>query len=184
VQNLREQLLKAGLITTEQKTKAESQLDKRNQRRPQQQAPRRDGPKDGAKDVAGAPNGANGPNGTNAPNGANGQPQQQKPSKKQLAKQPLNRMLDLSDPKTLKILQAIESHRVRSVTKGDIPFHFTLRDGHVRKIFVNQMTSEGLEEGRLAIVEDGEATRHVLVDAKAVPAIKEIDVEAVRFANS
>lgn len=181
MQNLREQLLKAGIITNEQKTKAESQLDKKNHRRPQQQQPReprRDG--SGPSAPAAAKDGASAPAPQNQSPNNNGQ----KPSKKQLAKQPLNRMLDLSDPKTLKILQAIESHRVRSVTKGEIPFHFTLRDGHVRKIFVNQMTSEGLEEGKLAIVEDGEASRHVIVDAKAVPAIREIDGDAVRFANA
>jgi uncharacterized protein YaiL (DUF2058 family) len=183
VQNLRDQLLKAGLITEDQKSKAETKLDKRS--KPQ----RRDEPRRG-----------NGQNGQHAQNGDKPaqaqqaqqgqqpqqaqQPQQQKPSKKQLAKQPMNRMLDLSDPKTLKILQAIEANRVREDTKGDIAFHFTLRDGRVRKIFVNQSTSEGLAAGRMAIVEDGEAGRHVIVEVSAVSLIREADAEAVRFVNS
>ena len=56
--------------------------------------------------------------------------------------------------------------------------------GRVRKIFVNKVTSEGLEAGRLAIVEDGEAGRHVIVASAAVAAIREVDADAVRFANS
>ena len=55
---------------------------------------------------------------------------------------------------------------------------------YVRKILVNKATSEGLEAGRMAIVEDGEAGRHVIVKTDAVALIREADAEAVRFANA
>lgn len=183
MQNLREQLLKAGLITEDQKTKAETQLDRKNPRRRDdtRPPPRNNGNGNGDKAHANG-NGNGQPSQNQAPQGQ--QPQQQKPSKKQLAKQPLNRMLDLSDPKVLKIYQAIEANRVREDTKGEIPFHFTLRDGRVRKIFVNKPTSESLEAGKMAIVEDGEVGRHVIVASSAVALIREADAEAVRFANS
>ncbi|MCK6552845.1 DUF2058 family protein, partial [Myxococcota bacterium] len=102
-------------------------------------------------------------------------------TKKQLMKQPMNRMLDLSDPAVLKILQVIEQHRVREETKGDQQFHFVLRDGRVRKMFVKKAIAEGLEAGKLAIVESGEIDRHVIVAIEAVALINEVDAEAVRF---
>jgi uncharacterized protein YaiL (DUF2058 family) len=164
MQNLRDQLLKAGLITEEQKTKAEAQLERKGPKRREESKPKAEA--------------------AQQPQQKQDQAQQApKISKKQLMKQPVNRMLDLSDPKTLKIYQAIEAHRSRAETKGDMPFHFTLRDGRVRKMFVNRVTSEALESGKLAIVEDGDPNRHVIVDAQAVPLIREVDTEAVRFAN-
>jgi uncharacterized protein YaiL (DUF2058 family) len=212
VQNLREQLLKAGLITEDQKSKAETQQDRKGPRRRDDSRAQREPSKNGSSNRETAAGDAQkqdsqkqdaqkqdpqkqdlqkqdaqkqDPQKQDAQKqDAQKQPQPQKPSKKQLAKQPVNRMLDLSDPKMLKILQAIEANRVREETKGDISFHFTLRDGRVRKIYVNQVTSEGLEAGRLAIVEHGEIGRHVIVGAGALSSIREADAEAVRFANS
>ncbi len=155
MQNLRDQLLKAGLITEEQKHKAEAEPSSRDHRRQR-----------------------------NAQDKSKGEGEKHpKPqiSKKALMKQPLNRMLDLSDPRLLKIFQAIEEHRLRDSPKGDIPFHFPLRDGRVRKIFVKKSVFDGLEAGTLAIVENGEAEKHQIVAAEAVPIIRDVDQEAVRF---
>lgn len=98
-------------------------------------------------------------------------------------KQPVNRMLDLSDPKRLEIAQAIEAHKVRGETTGEVPFHFALRDGRVRKMFVSKEMQSGLENGQLAIVENGDADVHVIVASDALPAITAVDAEAVRFHN-
>ena len=114
--NLREHLLKAGLVTKEQVARAESEKSgKKKKRRP----PKKNG-EQRAKD------------------------------------QPVNRMIDLSDPQRLQLAQAIESHRVRGDTKGEIAFNFTLRDGRIRKMFVSQETQAKLEMGSLAIVDNGE----------------------------
>jgi uncharacterized protein YaiL (DUF2058 family) len=154
MQNLRDQLLKAGLITEEQRQKAEANAERR---------PR------GKSNVE---------RNEHAPEKKAEKP---KISKKALMKQPVNRMIDLSDPRLLKIFQAIEEHRLRESPKGEIPFHFSLRDGRVRKIFVKKSVFEGLEAGTLAIVENGEEERHQIVAAAAVAIICDVDPDAVRF---
>lgn len=93
------------------------------------------------------------------------------------------RLLDLSDPARLRILQAIESNRVREETRGEEQFFFPLRDGRVRKLFVNGETLARLEAGQLAIVENGDLEQHTLVRAEAVADIRAVDPEAVRFHN-
>lgn len=203
MQNLRDQLLKAGLITQEQLAQAESAQSRdrngRNRGRP-------GGGPGGGQRPNGGHNGGQGGNGHRPkapkPEGAShhgpggdapaanasavaaaddGKP---KISKKALMKQPVNRMMDMSDPRLLKIFQAIEEHRLRESPKGDIPFHFPLRDGRVRKIFVKPSVSQGLEGGALAIVENGELDRHVIVAGDAVPIIREVDGDAIRFYNA
>ena len=98
--------------------------------------------------------------------------------------QPINRMIDLSDPEKLKLAQAIESHKVRGDTTGEIAFNFTLRDGRIRKMFVSKEMQVGLEKGALAIVENGEVDHHIIVSADALPAITIVDREAIRFHNA
>ncbi len=94
-----------------------------------------------------------------------------------------HRMMDLSDPLRLKLAQAIESHRVRGETRGEIAFNFTLRDGRIRKMFVSKEMQAGLERGDLAIVENGEVERHIIVSSEALGSIADIDRDAVRFHN-
>lgn len=96
----------------------------------------------------------------------------------------VNRMLDLSEPSKLAIAQAIEKHRVRGDTRGEMEFYFQLRDGRVRKMFVTKEVSGGLQSGRLAIVENGELDRHIIVSSEAVSEIRAHDAEVVRFHNS
>lgn len=162
--SLRDQLLKAGLVTEDQVAKAEAATKKGGRRSPGgRDRPRGQGPKPGQE-------------------GAEAKPKQPQPSKKS-DRPGLPRMLDMSDPIKLQILQAIEAHRVRVDTKGEVPFYFPLRDGRVRKMFVTQAVMGELEAGKLAIVEHGEVERHILVAAEAVSAIREADPEAVRFFN-
>lgn len=176
MQNLRDQLLKARLITEDQRAKAEARSgrDGRSGR-----ATRANRPK---KESRGSP-GEGSPGEAPAAEPEGRSMSMPKLSKKALKAQPVNRMLDLSDPGLLRIFQAIEQHRLREDSKGEIPFHFTLRDGRVRKMLVRQEIVDGLESGRLAIVESGQQDRHVIVTAEAAPAIREVDPEAVRFLN-
>lgn len=146
MQNLRDQLLKAGLVTEEQVTKAEAQARPRPKKKPKK------------------------------PRSA--------PTRREVAAQPVNRMVDTSDPVRLEILQAVEEHRVRGNTRGDVEFYFSLRDGRVRKLFVSPQISGGLASGRLAIVENGAPDTHIIVSSEAVAAIRAADANAVRFFNA
>ena|SRR5687767_12071748 len=152
MQNLRDQLLKAGIITEDEHrsgstAKAQKQKNKQPQQQGQQQQPKKDKPK------------------------------------KRSTQGPVLPTVDVSNPQILRIMQAIEQHRLREETKGDVQFHFATRDGRVRKMFVRPAIAEGLEEGRLAIVERGDPEQHIIVAAAAVPLIRDVDPEAVRFFN-
>jgi uncharacterized protein YaiL (DUF2058 family) len=107
----------------------------------------------------------------------NGKKKKRRPPKKP-------RMIDLSDPQRLKIQQAIESHKIRKETSGEIAFNFTLRDGRIRKMFVSKETQAGLVSGNLAIVENGEAESHIIVSSQALSVINDVDRDAVRFHNA
>lgn len=168
MQSLRDQLLKAGLVTVEQAERS-NQGDKRRGRGREGQ--RGEGGKDGEKVEAKV---------DGKPEANKGQPAQ-KPKRPHNG--PIPRMVDLSDPIRLRIFQAIETHRLRGETRGDHPFYFTLRDGRVRKLFVTPAISKELEGGKLAIVENGALDQHVIVAVDAVHAIREADPEAVRFSN-
>jgi uncharacterized protein YaiL (DUF2058 family) len=92
------------------------------------------------------------------------------------------REVDLEDPKKLEVMKAIERHRLRESFEGDIPFNFTVRgDAKIRKMFVDVPTAAKLGSGALAIVENGSAQDHVIVEREAVAAIRAVDPDAVRF---
>ncbi len=158
MQSLRDQLLKAGLVTKEQAQKAEGGGNRRRKRRGGR-----------ARKAEGAPTEDN-------------KQGEAKPAKKP-GDQPVNRMVDLTQPGMLEIMQAVESHRLREDVTGEVPFYFTLRDQRVRKLFVTHEISRGLEAGRLAIVENGAADQHIIVTSEAVSPIRAADPEAVRFFN-
>ena len=161
MQSLRDQLLKAGLVTKEQAQKAEGGANRRRKRR---------GGRARSKPAEGG--------------AAAGEtkPAETKPVKKP-GDQPVNRMVDLTVPGMLEIMQAIEAHRLREDVTGEVPFYFTLRDQRVRKVFVTHEISRGLEAGRLAIVENGATDQHIIVTVEAVSPIRAADPEAVRFFN-
>lgn len=144
MQSLRDQLLKAGLVTEEQVTKAETEQTRPSGRRRRRNA------------------------------------------KKATGTRPVVpvKMPELSEPNRLALMQAIEEHRVRGDTRGEVEHYFTLRDGRVRRMYVSKEIYGGLVSGRLAIVEKGEIDRHIIVSAEALRVIRSIDLEAVRFHNA
>lgn len=166
MQSLREHLLKAGIVTEEQAAKAEARSKRGRSRRSRRGGRRNKNPEvtvakteEGTVEVT--------------------------ETKQVAAKdQPVNRLVDVSDPIRLQIHQAIEEHRLRDAHEGEVQFHFTLRDGRIRKMFINKPTSEALEGGKLAIVENGQIDEHIIVDSAAIPAIRTADAEAVRFHNA
>lgn len=153
MQSLRDQLLKAGLVTQDQVTKVEvAEANKtRRKRRKKPAAP--------------------------------GTPGERKPAAEKRVFTPI-RTVDLTEPSRLIIFQAIDRHRVRGETRGEMEFYFKLRDNRVRKMFVSKEISGGLQSGRLAIVENGEPEKHIIVGCDAVAPIAEIDPGMIRFFNS
>ena len=145
MQNLREKLAKAGLVSEDQVAKAEATASRRARERK----------KTGRPDSRRRPRLDSNPAQGASPD----------------------------DESTLRILRAIEQHRVRGDTRGEQEFHFELRDGRVRKLFLTRDVSHGLAAGRLAVVEWGEADRHIVVEREAVPKIRAVDGEAIRFFN-
>lgn len=89
----------------------------------------------------------------------------------------------IEDPTTLAVMQAIERHRVRGETTGPVPFHFQLRSGKIRKLYINELTARKLESGAWAIVENGSSERHVIVTRDAVRLVADADPGALRFFN-
>lgn len=164
MQSLRDQLLQAGLVTKEQVNKADADEHRKGRRKRSRRRPQADAA----------------PKPAEAPAAASPQPRKNGAKLKQ---QPLNRLMDLSDPDTLRVFQAIDAHRVRNEVEGEVPFYFTLRDGRVRRLYVSEEVSRGLEGGRFAIVENGEPEQHILVTAEAVSSIRAADPQAVRFHN-
>lgn len=149
MQSLRDQLLKAGLVTKEQAAKAAADNNRPRRKKRRSRGKKANGGAEGGKVASTMP-----------------------------------RVVELSDSHRLALFQAIEQHRVRGETRGEMEHYFTLRDGRVRKMFVSKEISGGLQSGRLAIVENGELERHIIVSSEAVPPISDIDPEAIRFHNA
>lgn len=156
MQSLRDQLLKAGLVTKDQVSKVEvAEANKtRRKRRKKPAAP-----------------------------GTPGAERSGPPPEKRAPPPPM-RTVELTEPNRQIIFQAIDRHRVRGETRGEMEFYFKLRDNRVRKMFVSKEISGGLQSGRLAIVENGEPEKHIIVGCDAVNPIKEIDPGMIRFFNS
>jgi len=149
MQNLREKLAKAGLVSDDQVAKAEATASRRARERKK----------------TGRPDSRRRPRLDSSP--ARGAGPDAGPD----------------DESTLRILRVIEQHRVRGDTRGEQEFHFELRDGRVRKLFLTRDVSHGLAAGRLAVVEWGEPDRHIVVEREAVPKIRAVDGQAIRFFN-
>lgn len=93
----------------------------------------------------------------------------------------LERQEVVQTPERLAIMQVIEEHRVRGDTRGIEEFHFEVRGGRIRKMFITREVAHGLTSGRMGIVEWGEPDRHILVAREAIDKIRALDHEAVRF---
>ncbi len=164
MQSLSEHLLKAGLVTEEQAARVDAAQQKK-----------------GNANANGNANGA--PKKRDAKEARPEGSGEARPPKAK--KEPgVPRVVELGDPNKLKVMQAVEKHRYRKDYRGPEQFHFAMRDGKVRKFFVSDEVYEGLEAGKLAIVENGAVDQHVIVSAEAVALIRGADPEAVRFHNA
>jgi hypothetical protein len=173
VQNLRDKLLKAGLVTTEQAEKAEKAPEpaprpERRRERPDRPAP--------ASGTSGGP-------------------------WMVVRPQPLSTIPKLPPMAGSKASQRLEARRQQErdrqlrervlaaqvpVEPGERTFYFVTRKNRLRRLVLSDAQAEALEQGRLAVVErpDPAQIEHALVPAELALALVAEFPKAVRFLNA
>jgi uncharacterized protein YaiL (DUF2058 family) len=74
----------------------------------------------------------------------------------------------------------VEAHRLRE-PPGDSAFHFVKRSGKIARLALSAETAKLLETGAAAVVEDPGQPEHAVVPSEAAKRIYEVDKQAVRF---
>ena len=82
--------------------------------------------------------------------------------------------------RALRLRQLVEANRVRE-PPGEVNFHFVKRSGKVGRLSVSAGTAKLLESGAAAVVEDPGNPEHAVVPGEAAKRIYEVDKQAVRF---
>jgi uncharacterized protein YaiL (DUF2058 family) len=79
-----------------------------------------------------------------------------------------------------RLRQLVEANRLRE-PPGEVNFHFVKRSGKVGRVAVSPETAKLLEEGAAAVVEDPGQPEHAIVKSDAARRIYEVDPQAIRF---
>ena len=79
-----------------------------------------------------------------------------------------------------KLKQLVEAHRMRELP-GEVNFHFVRRSGKIARLALSPATAALLESGAAAVVEDPGQPEHAVVLSEAAKRIFEVDPKAVRF---
>src|SRR5712664_4214667 len=74
----------------------------------------------------------------------------------------------------------VDANRVREAP-GEVNFHFVKRSGKVGRLAITPETAKLLESGAAAVVEDPGNPEHAVVPGEAAKRIYEVDKQAVRF---
>ena len=82
--------------------------------------------------------------------------------------------------RALRLRQLVDKNRVRE-PPGEVNFHFVKRSGKVGRLAVSPETAKLLENGAAAVVEDPGNPEHAVVPGDAAKRIYEVDKQAVRF---
>ena len=82
--------------------------------------------------------------------------------------------------RALRLRQLVEANRVRE-PPGEVNFHFVKRSGKVGRLAISPDTAKLLEGGAAAVVEDPGNPEHAVVPGEAAKRIYEVDRQAVRF---
>jgi uncharacterized protein YaiL (DUF2058 family) len=82
--------------------------------------------------------------------------------------------------RALRLRQLVEAHRLRD-GPGEVHFHFVKRSGKIGRLAVTPQTATLLESGAAAVVEDPGSPDHAVVPGEAAQRIYEVDRQAVRF---
>ena len=79
-----------------------------------------------------------------------------------------------------RLRQLVTTHRLREAP-GDVNFHFVKRSGKIGRLAVSPQTAKLLENGAAAVVEDPGNPEHAVVPSEAAKRIYDVDRQAVRF---
>jgi uncharacterized protein YaiL (DUF2058 family) len=153
MQNLRDKLLKAGLVTEDQAKAAD---------RPQKKAP------------PAAPS-AQERQAQEAFRAREAEVAEER--RKEAAKQAEARM---QSERARKLRGLVEEHRLRE-PPGEVAFHFVKRSGKIGRVAVSPQTAQLLETGAAAVVDDPGSPDHAVVPAEAAKRIYAVDAAAIRF---
>jgi uncharacterized protein YaiL (DUF2058 family) len=166
MQNLREKLLKAGLVTTEQAKQAEDRkkAEEKNRPRPAPERPRR----------AEAP-----------------PPQEARPESRIPKLPPLpgsrehQRLISKQQLELDRRIRELVTAAQVPVEPGDQTFYFVTRKGRLRRLELTPAQHGRLEKGELAVVErpDPGQIEHALVPAATADQLLKLSERAVRFLN-
>jgi uncharacterized protein YaiL (DUF2058 family) len=78
-----------------------------------------------------------------------------------------------------RLRQLVESHRVAD--KGEVSFHYVRRSGKIGRLDVSLELQKKLESGAAAVVEDPRSPDCAVVMADAAKRIYQVDPQAIRF---
>jgi uncharacterized protein YaiL (DUF2058 family) len=179
MQNLRDKLLKAGLVTEKQAKDAERK-DEKPAGAQHRTAKERASPATG-----GAPAGAQ----HRTEEAVSEEERQRRDAfalreaelsedrRKDAAKKAEARM---QSERAHRLRHLVETHRVREAP-GEVDFHFVKRSGKIGRLAVSPETAKLLEGGKAAVVEDPGQPEHAVVPGEAAKRIYEVDPQAIRF---
>ncbi len=156
MQNLRDKLLKAGLVTEKQAKEAEQRTPRKHREREAQasveERQRREAFAAREAELA-------------------------EERRREAAKAAEARM---QSERARQLRQLVESNRLREAP-GEVNFHFVRRSGKIARLAVSPETAKMLESGAAAVVEDPGQPEHAVVPAEAARRIYEVDPQAIRF---
>ena len=96
--------------------------------------------------------------------------------RKEAAKQAEARM---QSERARRLRQLVETHRIREA--GEVAFHYVRRNGKVGRLDVSAQTQQSLTQGAAAVVDDPGSPDCAVVPADAARRIYEVDPQAIRF---
>ena len=79
-----------------------------------------------------------------------------------------------------RLRQLVESNRLREAP-GEVSFHFVKRSGKIGRLALSPETAKLLEGGGAAVVDDPGSPDHAVVPADAAKRIYQVDPQAIRF---
>jgi len=159
MQNLRDKLLKAGLVTDKQAQDA-AREQKASAPRTQHQRDEQLSAEERQRREAFAAREA----------------EQAEARRKEAARVAEARM---QSERARRLRQLVESHRVREA--GEVAFHYVRRSGKIGRLDVSLEMQKRLEQGAAAVVEDPGSPDCAVVLAEAAMRIYEVDPHAIRF---
>jgi uncharacterized protein YaiL (DUF2058 family) len=159
MQNLRDKLLKAGLVTEkqaqeaakEERRAAPKKVHDREQHLSEEERQRREAFAAREAELA-------------------------EQRKQEAAKQAEARM---QSDRARRLRQLVETHRIRE--DGEVSFHYVRRSGKIGRLDVSVITQKLLEQGGAAVVEDPGSPDCAVVPGEAAKRIYEVDPRAIRF---